>query len=102
MQCVQWKWSSEALTALDDIAAYYNEVAPEACDRVLADIQRAVEDYIVFMPYMFVAAEGDDPTLCVCCLPHPYLIYYRVNDESVNILDVVHAARQHPSHIHTP
>lgn len=35
MQRVQW--SSEVLTALDDIAAYYNEVAPEACDHVLAD-----------------------------------------------------------------
>ena len=99
MQCVQW--SSEALTALDDIAAYYNEVAPEACDRVLADIQRAVEDYIAFMPYMFVAVNPRNPARRICALPHPYLIYYRVDDESVTILNIVHAARKRP-HIHTP
>lgn len=97
MQRVQW--SHKAQAALDNIAAYYEEIAPEVCDRVLADIQRAVEDYIAFMPYMFVAVNPHNPARRICALPHPYLIYYRVNDadESVTILNIVHAARQRPN-----
>lgn len=89
------RWNKAAIHALQTIAAYLKEErgVPWVADRIIADIERIIDDYIAFMPRMFTQVPSG--TAHACCLPYPYLIYYDIDEvrHSVTILDIIHSAQ---------
>jgi len=89
------RWNRAAIRALQTIAAYLKEErgVPWVADKVIANIERTIDDYIAFMPRMFTQLSGS--TAHACCLPYPYIIYYDIDEalHSVTILDIIHGAQ---------
>lgn len=90
------QWRRAALASLADISAYISGYNPHAGARVAVNIRAVVKEHIAFMPLAFPAPRADRPALRMCALPHPYIIYYRVDEsrQTVTIIDIVHGARQ--------
>lgn len=88
------RWREIALAELEDIAQYIAEDNPYAAMKVVSDIHAATKNMIAFMPRMFPTAH-DNREVRMCALVRPYLIFYRIleNDNTIEIMDVIHAAR---------
>ena len=86
-------WTTEALRDLNDIAEYlarhYPQVAPATEARI-----RAVVARIGRWPRSARQSAGRPGVRVIPLGPYPYKIFYRVEQDSVEILHIRHAARE--------
>jgi len=85
-------WAPSAKNDLRDIWRYFVGVAsPEIADRLLRDIHRASER-VRQRPLAWRARDEVMPGLR-SILVHPYVVFYRLSDETVEIVRVLHQRR---------
>lgn len=87
------EWTEAALADLDDILAYTAENYPSAIGSLEARI-RAVVTRIGRWPESARRVEQRANVHVVPLLRYPYLVFYRVGEEHIEILHIHHAARQ--------
>lgn len=88
------RWTRLALSRLDHIGGYVARDNPEAAARVISCIVTAV-DALAAQPAM--GSAGRIKTTRELVLADiPYIIAYRVTDNNVDILTVMHAAQKWP------
>ena len=88
------RWLRKALANLDSETEYVARDSPAAAARVVARITQAVEE---LRRYPSMGRPGRVPSTRELVIPGtPYIVPYRVRDESVEILRVFHAARRWP------
>ncbi|HLV07687.1 MAG TPA: type II toxin-antitoxin system RelE/ParE family toxin [Croceibacterium sp.] len=85
-------WSREALFHLDLIAAYIDQFNPEAGQRFARRLFEAGESLQQF-PHRGHPDGGGGRVLAIV---RPYLIRYRIADDTVLILDIRHGRRGAP------
>jgi len=89
------EWSRFARYDLADIQAYVEQFNPTAALQLRHTIERAVERLLPAMPHAF--RKGRIPGTREY-LAHPnYIVVYRVDEDAVRILRVVHGRRQFPT-----
>jgi toxin ParE1/3/4 len=92
------KWTRPASQDLDDIAEFIGQDSPAAAARVILELIECVESTLPFAP-----ASGRPGRLLgtreLVIGNLPYVIAYRVNGSSVEILRVLHTSRRWPSDI---
>ena len=88
------RWTRRALRALDGIAEYIAQDSPSAARRIVRRIQDAVADLDAH-PWMGRAGRVAGTRELVVA-GTPFLIPYRVREETLEILSVIHAARKWP------
>jgi len=88
------RWTRLALRRLDHIGAYIAQDNPEAAARVISRIVTAV-DALAAQPAMGRAGRIK-ATRELVLADIPYIIAYRVTDNHVDILTVMHAAQKWP------
>ncbi len=86
-------WTNEARLDLREILSYINELNPQAADKLEYQLFESVEQ-LVAHPYLYrvgvVAATRE-------IVVHPnYVVVYRVTNEYIEILSVLHARQQYP------
>lgn len=84
------KWRRTALKSLREALEYiaeYNEGASASMASKIAD----TVDLIASQPEMFPARGR----YRVCASVRPYLIYYRVDDGVIRIMEILHASRDY-------
>jgi toxin ParE1/3/4 len=85
-------WAPAARDDLRDIWRYFVGVAsPEIADRLLRDIQRASER-VRRRPLAWRGRDEVMPGLR-SILVHPYIVFYRLSGETVEIVRVLHQRR---------
>jgi toxin ParE1/3/4 len=85
-------WAPAAKNDLRDIWRYFVGVAsPEIADRLLRDIQRASER-VRQRPLAWRVRDEVMPGLR-SILVHPYVVFYRLSGETVEIVRVLHQRR---------
>ena len=88
-------WSFEAIEDLISLRAYIAEESPAGAQRVLSRILHAVEDLLPQHPHM--GRPGRVPGTRELVIPRtPYIVPYRVQRETIQILRVYHSARRWP------
>jgi toxin ParE1/3/4 len=86
-------WSEEAFGDLDAIADYISRDNPSAADRI---VDRLFEAAASLGAHPNLYRSGRVPgTRELVVLPN-YILVYRVGDNAVRILAVVHASRRYP------
>ena len=88
------RWTRRALTRLDHVGAYIAQDNPEAAARVISRIVTAVGT-LAEQPAMGRAGRIKTTRELVLA-DISYIIAYRVTDEHVDILTVMHSAQQWP------
>ena len=89
-------WAPEARNDLRDIRRYYARVAsPQIADKVLREIYR-VSETIAVHPLARRSRDELMPGLR-SALARPYSIFYRVVDDDVQILRILHERRDFPA-----
>jgi len=91
------RWLPLALANLDDEAAYIAEDNPVAAADVVSRLQLAVERLAYFPLLGRVGRISGTRELIVPGTP--YIVAYRVRDEAVEILRVLHTARKWPTRL---
>jgi len=87
------EWSDEAQHDLADILAYIEQFSPQAAANLRATIEAGVER-LSHMPLAFRQGRVAGTHEYVA---HPnYIVIYRVNTDTVEILNILHARRQYP------
>lgn len=87
-------WTVPALNRLDEIQTYIAEKSPAAAYRVVRRIYSRTEQTLSANP--FAGRRGRrEPTREFVLSDLPYIVVYRVG-EQVDVLDVVHTARDWP------
>ena len=88
------RWTRRALRALDGIATYIAQDSPAAAGRILARVESAVTQ-LASHPSM--GRSGRVAGTRELVVPGtPFIVPYRVRDEAVEILTVLHSARRWP------
>ena len=88
-------WSPGAENDLRDIWRYFVRVASrEVADRLLREIRSATEKARQ-RPLAWRARDEIMPGLC-SILVHPYIVFYRVKEDAVEIVRVLHQRRNLP------
>ena len=88
------RWTRRALARLDHIGAYIGRDNPEAAARVISRIVTAVD---ALSGQSGMGRAGRIKTTRELVLTDiPYIIAYRVTDNHVDILTVLHAAQKWP------
>ena len=94
--------TKEALTDLEEIAAYIRQRSPQNAAAVAEKILDAV-DSLAFMPDRFkrVAKSRKRGSPVHAMVVRPFLVYYRVDhpQSAVHILKVIHGARRQPHRV---
>jgi len=88
------RYTRDALRDLDEIAAYLTERNPLAAAAVLDAVEKVaarLERFPYSAPQTEIAGVRATPAL-----RYPYVIFYRVRGNDVEILYVRHAARRRP------
>ena len=86
-------WREEALDDLEDIIAYIGERNFEAAER-LRDRIKSYAENLADRPFMHRPGRVDGTREAVV---HPnYILLYRVNADSVEVLSVLHSRMQYP------
>lgn len=86
-------WSEPSLDDLDRIAEYIGLHNPSAADRLIERIEGCAERLTEF-PYLYRAGRVPGTR---DALAHPnYLLVYRVNADTVEVLRVLHTRQQYP------
>jgi len=89
------RWTRTALQALDEIADRIAQSRPMAARRVVDRIQKSV-DHLARHPLM--GRKGRVPGTRELVIPRdPFIIPYRVKEETIEILHVLHTARLWPT-----
>ncbi|MCY0092693.1 type II toxin-antitoxin system RelE/ParE family toxin [Hoeflea ulvae] len=91
------RWTRRALGRLDHIGAYIAQDNPEAAARVISRIVTAV-DALAAHPAMGRAGRIRTTRELVLA-DSPYIIVYRVAENHVDILTVIHAAQKWPDEL---
>ena len=88
-------WSLKAIQDLDSLRAYIAEESPAGAQRVVLRILHDVEDLLPNHPQM--GRPGRVPGTRELVIPRkPYIVPYRVQRETIQILRVYHSARRWP------
>jgi addiction module RelE/StbE family toxin len=88
------EWTRRALGALDGIADYIAQDSPTAARRIVQRIRAAVAD-LESHPWIGRAGRVAGTRELVVA-DTPFIVPYRVRDETLEILTVMHAARKWP------
>ncbi|RWO93415.1 type II toxin-antitoxin system RelE/ParE family toxin [Mesorhizobium sp.] len=88
------RWTGRALRRLDEIGAHIEKNNPEAAARVIARIVTAAE-HLADQPAMGRIGRIKT-TRELVLVDIPYIVPYRVNGETVEILTVMHAGQRWP------
>ena len=84
-------WDEEALREVDAAAEFYQLKQPGLEIRFLDNLEEAASR-ISHRPYLYRKIEDD---LRKCRLPHfPFAIIYRIHDEAIQIIAVMHIRRK--------
>ena len=88
-------WSPEAIQDLISLRAYIAEESPASAQRIVLRILHNVERLLPDNPHM--GRPGRVPGTRELVIPQtPYIVPYRVQRETIQILRVYHTARQWP------
>jgi toxin ParE1/3/4 len=88
-------WSPEAIEDLASLNAYIAEDNPSAARNVVLRILRDIEQVLPDNPY--IGRPGRVPGTRELVVPRtPYIVPYRVQQETIQILRVYHGARRWP------
>lgn len=88
-------WSSEAIDDIESLRAYISQDNPDAALRVARRILDAVETLLPTNPN--IGRPGRVPgTRELVISRTPYIVPYRIHDESVIVLRVYHGKRNWP------
>ena len=88
-------WSPEAIQDLISLRAYIAEDSPAGARRIVLRILHDVEHLLPDNPHM--GQPGRVPGTRELVIPRtPYIVPYRVQGESIQILRVYHGARRWP------
>ena len=89
------KWLRQALLDLDEIATYINADSPAIAAKVVVNIITAVS---LLREQQGIGRAGRVPgTKELLVTGLPYIVPYRVKDETVQILRVYHTSRKWPN-----
>jgi plasmid stabilization system protein ParE len=86
------RFTPRAQKQLDTIYSYISERNPSAAQRVKARI-REVAEQLGHFPFMARGTDRAGVRVRVAN-PYPCLIFYRIRDDEVHILDIRHGARR--------
>jgi toxin ParE1/3/4 len=96
---MQLKWLRQALRNLDDEAAYIAQDSPQSAAAFVNHLMSSA-DMLIAQPQM--GRPGRVPgTRELVITRFPYILPYRVRNETVEILRVFHTARKWPQHLPT-
>jgi toxin ParE1/3/4 len=88
------RWTRRSVKALDAIAEYIAQDRPQAALRMVVRIEEAVAS---LARYPELGRSGRVPgTRELIVAGTPYIVAYRIDKSSVEILTVLHSARQWP------
>jgi toxin ParE1/3/4 len=88
------RYTAAALAEISEILAYIAQDSPAAAQRMVRRIRDTVERLRTFPES---AARTDDPSIRVAAVPRsPYLIFSMVEEDTLVVRNVRHAARQRP------
>jgi toxin ParE1/3/4 len=88
-------WSLKAIQDLDLLRAYIAEESPSGARRVVLRILHDVEDLLPNHPQ--IGRPGRVPGTRELVIPRtPYIVPYRIQRETIQILRVYHSARRWP------
>jgi addiction module RelE/StbE family toxin len=91
------RWTRRALRALDEIAEYIARDRPQAARHVMERVQTSV-DHLSLQPEL--GRVGRVPgTRELIVSGTPFIVPYRILEETVEILTVLHAARRWPEEL---
>jgi toxin ParE1/3/4 len=88
-------WSPDAIQDLISLRAYIAEESPAGARRVVIRILQSVENLLPDNPH--IGRPGRVPGTRELVIPRtPYIVPYRLQDESIQILRVYHSSRRWP------
>jgi len=91
---VRARYTSTALSELFEILTYLSDRNPSAADAVARRIDKVISTVSSF-PH--IGQEIDEADLRMLSLVrYPYLIFYRVKADEIEVLHIRHGARQRP------
>ncbi|MBN9037591.1 MAG: type II toxin-antitoxin system RelE/ParE family toxin [Rhizobiales bacterium] len=91
-------WTRRYLSELEAISDYIGEHNPRAAARVVNTIHSKTERLLSSNP--FIGRKGEIRGTRELVIPGtPYIVAYRVTDQTVEILFVQHGARQWPDEV---
>jgi len=86
------RYTATALAEIDEILSYIAEDNPLAADEVAAVLRTTIAR---LADYPRLAVETDVPNVRVApVLPYRYLVFYSIDETSLTVRNVRHAARQ--------
>jgi toxin ParE1/3/4 len=88
------RWTTDAADDLERICDYVARERPEAARRIALDVLRAIEDLRTFPNR---GRPGRVQGTRELVLTRPFLAVYEVREEEVQVLRILHGARQWPS-----
>lgn len=91
---MQIRWTTQAANALEQIGDYIAQENPQAAHHVVNEIYQRVQPLADFPSLGRVGRLEGTRELVIQGLP--YFVPYRVRDEVVEILDVIHTSRRFP------
>ena len=87
-------YSRQALTDLNQIAAYYNASASPAIAESIATRLETVIDRICRLPKAAPRVSQRSQVRVVTVVRYPFRIFYRVRGETIDILHIRHTSRR--------
>jgi len=91
---VKVNWTRPALRELDALSDYIARDNPLAALRIVQRI-REQTGHLAEVPH--IGREGRVPNTRELVVTHtPYIVVYRVHDERIDVLSVIHGARKWP------
>ncbi|MDZ8106623.1 MAG: type II toxin-antitoxin system RelE/ParE family toxin [Nostoc sp. DedQUE12a] len=92
---MQIKWLRRALRNLEQAHSYISKENPEAAQEVILKIQVAASQ---LENYPFMGRPGRvEGTRELVISSTPYIVIYRIKEESVEILRVLHTSKRYPN-----
>ena len=91
---MQLRWTTQAANALEQIGDYIAQENPQAAHNVVNTIYQRVQQLTDFPGLGRVGRLEGTRELVIQGLP--YFVPYRVRDNMVEILDVIHTSRRFP------
>jgi plasmid stabilization system protein ParE len=86
-------WTEAARADLDDILSYTKEHFPAQLEALERRI-KAVVERVVYMPESARSVVGRRNVRVVPLIRYPFKLYYRVEDDQLQILHIHHTARR--------
>jgi len=90
---MQIRWTKRAANNLDSVVAYIAQDNPLAARKFLGELLQKI-DHLQSFPML--GRPGLVPLTRELVIHHNYIAYYRIKQEQVEILRVLHVRRQYP------